>query len=69
MKVNGLEDPFVDPPGPSWSYLFPAPQSSMKLNIREEKVAKKKKHLSTLEMREEIAANDVERMRCVRKFL
>jgi len=70
-RVNDYDDPFLDPLGPSWSYSISAPRSSMKPDANSEKVdgEKKKKRRSTAARRENIMADNEERMRCMRKFI
>jgi len=71
VKVSDYDDPFLDSSGPSWSYSVPAPRSSPKPDTNSKKgdAEKKKKRLSTAEMREKIMADSEERMRCMRKFI
>lgn len=74
IKVSDPDDPFIDSPGAGWSYTVSVPSSSiisksgLKQDKGEEKEVKKKR-LSTAEMRDKIAAESEERMRCMRKFI
>lgn len=71
VKVSDHDDPFLDSPGPSWSYSVPAPRSSTKPDTNSKKGdgEKKKKRPSTVERREKIVADSEQRMRCMRKFI